>query len=171
MLDNWWRLIRGGLTPVGPSWSTSGTTCRSLGTSRRAVDAGAAPGQFLLTGSMSALNPGTHSGAGRIVTVRMRPMALCERGVGERACRSPSSSRDIAEVGGETDVDLERYVDEVARSGFRTSGRRPTGFVVHSCGYLQRVIDRDFPDIRAAGSATLRRCASGWRPTPPLPPP
>ncbi|MFM7893474.1 MAG: AAA family ATPase, partial [Actinomycetota bacterium] len=34
---------------------------------RRVVDAGAVPGQFFLTGSASALHPGTHSGAGRIV--------------------------------------------------------------------------------------------------------
>ena len=46
---------------------------------RRAVDAGAAPGQFLLTGSALPADPGTHSGAGRIVSLRMRPLALAER--------------------------------------------------------------------------------------------
>ena len=40
---------------------------------RRAVDAGATPGQFLLTGSASMADPGRHSGAGRILRPRMRP--------------------------------------------------------------------------------------------------
>lgn len=38
---------------------------------RRAVDAGAAPGSFLLTGSVSADSPGTHTGAGRIIRIRV----------------------------------------------------------------------------------------------------
>ncbi len=43
------------------------------------VDDGAPPGRFLLTGSALPDPPPTHSGAGRIVSVRMRPMALSER--------------------------------------------------------------------------------------------
>ena len=46
---------------------------------RRSVDDGAAPGTFLLTGSASPSGGGTHSGAGRIVSLRMRPMSLAER--------------------------------------------------------------------------------------------
>jgi len=38
---------------------------------RRAVDAGAAPESFLLTGSASPDGSGRHSGAGRIPTIRM----------------------------------------------------------------------------------------------------
>jgi predicted AAA+ superfamily ATPase len=37
------------------------------------------PGRFLLTGSAAPLTAPTHSGAGRIVQVRMRPMSLAER--------------------------------------------------------------------------------------------
>src|SRR5918992_3109227 len=46
---------------------------------RRAVDDGAPPGSFLLTGSALPDPPPTHSGAGRIVTLRMRPLAFSER--------------------------------------------------------------------------------------------
>src|SRR3954447_4830279 len=46
---------------------------------RRAVDDGAPPGSFLLTGSAVPNPPPTHSGAGRIVSIRMRPLALSER--------------------------------------------------------------------------------------------
>lgn len=48
---------------------------------RRAADASDAPGQFLLTGSSSPADSARrHSGAGRIATVRMRPMTLHEFG-------------------------------------------------------------------------------------------
>ena len=50
---------------------------------RRAVDRGAAPGSFLLTGSARPAERGAHSGAGRIVSLRMRPLALAERGLVE----------------------------------------------------------------------------------------
>ena len=46
---------------------------------RRAVDRDATPGRFLLTGSASPEGGGSHSGAGRIVDLRMRPMSLAER--------------------------------------------------------------------------------------------
>ncbi len=46
---------------------------------RRAVDANPSPGRFLLTGSAVPLGHPVHSGAGRIVTRRMRPLSLAER--------------------------------------------------------------------------------------------
>lgn len=46
---------------------------------RHAVDAGAAPGTFLLAGSTFPAEAPRHSGAGRIVTLRMRPLSLSER--------------------------------------------------------------------------------------------
>jgi predicted AAA+ superfamily ATPase len=56
---------------------------------RRAVDDGAAPGSFLLTGSASPAPPPTHSGAGRIVSLRMRPLSMSERVDGQTSV-SPS---------------------------------------------------------------------------------
>jgi predicted AAA+ superfamily ATPase len=48
---------------------------------RRAVDARARPGQFILTGSAVPADDITrHTGAGRIARLRMRPMSLCEMG-------------------------------------------------------------------------------------------
>ncbi len=51
---------------------------------RRAVDADSTGGRFLLTGS-AGVGPGVpiHSGAGRIVSLRMRPLSFAERGIGE----------------------------------------------------------------------------------------
>ena len=48
----------------------------------RAVDAAAAPGQFLLTGSaVPADDAARHTGAGRFSFVRLRPMTLAEAGM------------------------------------------------------------------------------------------
>jgi len=51
---------------------------------RRAVDAVAAPGQFLLTGSaVPADDAERHTGAGRFAFLRLRPMSLVESGAGQ----------------------------------------------------------------------------------------
>lgn len=128
---------------------------------RRAVDEGAGPGSFLLTGSASPLNPPTHSGAGRIVQVRLRPMTLAERGVG-----SPTVSLerllggDRPSVSGATDVNLERYIREILASGFpgiRDLSDRLSRSQLD--GYLDRVVDRDFQELgrQVRRPAALRR--------------
>jgi uncharacterized protein len=134
---------------------------------RRAVDAGAEPGQFLLTGSASAPNQGTHSGAGRIVTVRMRPMALCERGVEiPTVSLAALLTGERPPITGETDVDLERYVDEIVHSGFpdiRTKSDRLRRSQLR--GYVRRIIDRDFPDLmgrRIRNPAALQRWLTAY---------
>ena len=77
---------------------------------RRACDARAATGQFILTGSADPPDDITrHSGAGRIVRVRMRPMSLYESGesdgsvslggllVGER-CAAADAGLNLGDV-------------------------------------------------------------------------
>ena len=112
---------------------------------RRAVDRGAGPGTFLLAGSASPQTAPTHSGAGRIVTLRMRPMSLFERGPA-----SPSVSLtqllagDRPDIGGETDATLDDYAREIAASGF--PGMRLTDAAARPDlldGYLDRATDHD----------------------------
>jgi predicted AAA+ superfamily ATPase len=57
---------------------------------RRAVDDDPSPGRFLLTGSASP-RATTHSGAGRIVTARMRPLTLFEQHAAPDGDLLPSS--------------------------------------------------------------------------------
>jgi predicted AAA+ superfamily ATPase len=128
---------------------------------RRAVDEGAGPGSFLLTGSASPADPPTHSGAGRIVRVRLRPMTLAERGVG-----SPTVSLGQlleggrAPIAGRTDVDLGRYVEEILASGFPgIRGLPPRLLRAQLDGYLERIVDRDFEDL----GREVRRPATLWR--------
>jgi predicted AAA+ superfamily ATPase len=119
---------------------------------RRAVDASPTPGRFLLTGSASPRDSGTHSGAGRIVSIRMRPLSLAER-----LSQPPSVSlkRLLAggrpAVEGETAMRVSDYTAEILRSGFpglRHLDGRPLRTALD--GYIQRIVDRAY----AAASST-----------------
>jgi uncharacterized protein len=128
---------------------------------RRAVDAGARAGSFLLTGSASPTEPPTHSGAGRIVQMRMRPMTLAERGIDVPTV----SLRRLLQGGrpqitGRTDVNLERYVAEILASGFPgLRGLSDRLARAQLDGYIDRIIDRDFDELgrQVRRPATLRR--------------
>lgn len=127
---------------------------------RRRVDDGAPPGSFLLTGSAAPTTAPTHSGAGRIVTVRMRPLSLCERGlvaptVSLRALLTGSRPP----VGGDSDVRLSDYTEEILASGFpgiRKLSHRARRSQLD--GYLARMVERDFPEqgLQVRRPATLR---------------
>jgi uncharacterized protein len=155
---------------------------------RRLVDADAVPGRFFLTGS---LPPGdTHSGAGRIHAVRMRPMCLAERGLVEPTVSMRALLAGNASIGGRSPMTLSDYTDEILASGFpglRGLASRSIGLALD--GYLDRVVDRDIveaghrvrhPDtlrswLRAYAAATattaswetVRNAASGQRDVPP----
>lgn len=116
---------------------------------RRQVDRDPAGGQFVLTGSASP-RPGVtaHSGAGRIVRLRMRPMTYAERGLSEPTVSLRALlAGGRPDVEGESDIDLEAYAEEIVRSGFpgiRRLGARARQ--VQLDGYLRSVVDRDVPD-------------------------
>lgn len=128
---------------------------------RRAVDDGAGPGSFLLTGSASPSSPPTHSGAGRIVRVRLRPMTLAERGVDTPTVSlSELLTGQRGAIGGRTDIGLDRYVEEILASGFPAlRGLPPRLLRAQLEGYLERIVDRDFEDVgrKVRRPATLQR--------------
>ena len=113
---------------------------------RRAVDRDSTPNRYLLAGSMAPTSAPTHSGAGRIVTLRMRPFALSERGLASPAVSLRellSGSRP--EISGATDVRLAEYTGEIIRSGFPGIRHlRGRALRAQLDGYLTRVVDRDF---------------------------
>lgn len=113
---------------------------------RRAVDSGGGAGRFLLTGSATPAAPPSHSGAGRIATVRMRPLALSERGVAHPTVSLRALlSGDQAKVAGRCNVALADYVDEIVRSGFPgLRGLDGRALRTQLDGYLRRIIDVDF---------------------------
>lgn len=133
---------------------------------RRAVDADHRPGQYLLTGSATPDDLPTHSGAGRIVTVRMRPLTLSERGVGTPtvSLRELLSGRR-PRIEGTTEVSLEDYVREIVASGFpgmRHLADRPLRAQLD--GYIERIIEREFTEMgrRVRNPAVLRRWMTAY---------
>lgn len=133
----------------------------SLDRVRRAVDDGAPAASFLLTGSATPTDPPVHSGAGRVVRVRMRPMTLAERG-------SVEPTVSLAEllggarpsVRGRTDMRLEGYVDEILRSGFPGVRDLPDRLVrAQLDGYVDHIVEREFEELgrKVRRPATLRR--------------
>ena len=115
---------------------------------RRSVDQGAAPGSFLLTGSATPDRAPTHTGAGRIVNIRMRPMTLPERGVATPSvCLEDLINGTGSSVSGSTAVSLADYASEVVQTGFpaiRSLAGRAHRMQLD--GYLQRIIDVDFQE-------------------------
>lgn len=116
---------------------------------RRAVDRGLEPGHFLLTGSNSTSGLALHSGAGRIVSLRMRPMALTERlDVPTGVSLGNLLTGERPPVTGRTEIGLETYVDEILRSGFPGIRELAPQFrQAQLDSYLMRIVDRDFPEL------------------------
>lgn len=115
---------------------------------RRAVDSNPKPSQFLLTGSAST-ETGTHSGAGRIVTIHMRPMTLFERGLGRPSVSLGALLKHKRKhIDGTTDFGLSEYADEIVRGGFpglRSLSERARKAQLD--GYISRIVDREFAEL------------------------
>jgi uncharacterized protein len=128
---------------------------------RRSVDDDPRAGRFILTGSATPAEIPTHSGAGRIVPLRMRPLTLAERQVETPAVSLAALlSGTKPELGGTTDVALDTYTEEILAGGFPAM-RHPNGRAQRAAldGYLERIIDTDLPEVGAAirRPETLRR--------------
>ena len=125
------------------------------GVIKRAVDRDFSGGQYLLTGSLP--DEATHSGAGRITSLRMRPLSLAEREIEEPTVSLRALLQGQADVAGETEIGLADYSAELMRSGFPAL-RRLDGRALELAldGYIERVVDAD---IRQLG-LTLRQPAT-----------
>lgn len=128
---------------------------------RRAVDDGAAPGSFLLTGSATPVRGPSHSGAGRIVRVRLRPMTLAERGIAEPTVSlSGLLEGGHPSIAGSTELRLQDYVEEILGSGFPAI--RPLSPRLRRAqlgGYLEHIVEHDFQELEH----TVRKPASLMR--------
>ncbi|HEX9697042.1 MAG TPA: DUF4143 domain-containing protein [Actinomycetota bacterium] len=127
---------------------------------RRAVDRGAGPGSFLLTGSATPAAD-THSGAGRIVRVRIRPLTLAERGFETPSVSLADLLRgDRPPIEGGSTRTLQHYASAICDSGFPgLRGLHGRALRAQLDGYLDRVIDRDFAEmgLRLRSPGGLRR--------------
>jgi uncharacterized protein len=128
---------------------------------RRAVDDRDPPGPFLLTGSVAPKGTGVHTGAGRIVAMRMRPLSLAERWPDvSTVSLSELLGGGRPPVAGVSPFGLEDYTEELFKSGF--PGLRDLPVRLRRAqleSYIERIIDKDFPELghQPRNPAALRR--------------
>lgn len=126
---------------------------------KRAVDARAPAGSFLMTGSSPASGTPGHSGAGRIVDLRMRPLTLPERGMSRPAVSlwELLSSGGRRPISGTCSLNLVNYTDAILASGFPgMQGLAGRALRSQLSGYLARIVDRDIVE----SGLSVRRPAS-----------
>ena len=94
---------------------------------RHAVDDGLPNGSVLFTGSSIRVNSRVHSGAGRIIRLKLRPYSIEERNLSDSYIRIKNlfNFDSKATVNGETDKTLVDYLDEIYRSGFPGIRNKP----------------------------------------------
>lgn len=112
---------------------------------RRLVDADPAGAQFLLAGSLPTTQ--THSGAGRIATLRMRPLTLPERGVTRPSVSMAELLAGQRALAGRTEFGLVDYVREILASGFPGLRQLRGRALDHQLdGYLRQIVNHDLAD-------------------------
>ncbi len=123
---------------------------------RHAVDDGAVPGTFLLTGSATPVAR-IHSGAGRIIPLRMRPMTLPERDVSQPTVRLADLLLGTEAVHGDTDLTLDDLIELICRSGLpgapSIGGWRAVQAFLD--GYLTRLFDHEIEAVGGSRRQTV----------------
>lgn len=115
---------------------------------RRMVDHGMPVGTVLLTGSSPSIYSRLHSGSGRIVSLKMRPYTIEERGLSERFIRLSELLNDKSiKVSGKVSAKLQDYLAEIFKSGFPGIRERDEfareRFIE---GYVNNIITREFQE-------------------------
>ena len=114
---------------------------------RRAVDAGSPPGHFIIAGSSAPRGAVIHSGAGRLVPMRMRPLSVAERGIESPTVSLAALLAGNRDIGGTTNIRLTDYVEEITASGFPAiRGLPPRVRRAELDAYLDNVVQREFPE-------------------------
>jgi len=87
---------------------------------RRMVDDGIPPGSIILTGSRQSNNLSLHSGAGRIVRFRMRPLSLAERfpHIEKITLKNSFEGKNPTQPRMDSTITFSEYMSEIARTGF-----------------------------------------------------
>lgn len=120
---------------------------------RHACDRRAVPGQFILTGSADPPDDVTrHSGAGRILRVRMRPMSLFESGESSGAVSLGRLLDGERPADGRSDLGVAEVADLVCRGGWPwLLEESPVGAQSRLRGYLAEIARTDV--ARSGGPA------------------
>ena len=131
---------------------------------RRAVDDGAKPGTFLLTGSIANTDTNIHSGAARIIRRKMYPLSLEERAIEKPTvslAQMFSGDKPFeSKIEGKTDVSPSHYIFEIAASGlpeFRNLSLESRKIALES--YFDNLLSHEFNQqgVRLRQPETMRR--------------
>lgn len=117
---------------------------------RHAVDNGLSNGSVLFTGSSIRVNSRIHSGAGRIIRLKLRPYTVEERQMSD----SYISVNDLfkfnanSTVDGETTKTLIDYLDEIYRSGFPGIRKKSSPRIRKTLleGYVENIAEHEFEE-------------------------
>ncbi|RVU70885.1 MULTISPECIES: ATP-binding protein [Lactobacillus] len=127
---------------------------------RHQVDAGLSAGSVLFTGSSVRVNSRIHSGAGRIIRMKMRPYSVQERKMSDSFISVDKLLNDPSyQAGGISTKKLDNYLDEVFRSGFpgiRNRSSKARELLIRD--YVNNIIQHDFEEngFTAREPETLR---------------
>lgn len=116
---------------------------------RRQVDRGLSDGSILLTGSSIKVNSRIHSGAGRIIRMKMRPFSVEERQMTDAFCRISEMLEQKAnyQATGATDVTTADYLEEIYRSGFPgIRQRQPQARKQLLASYVENIVEHELEE-------------------------
>lgn len=116
---------------------------------RHEVDKGLSDGSVLFTGSSIRVNSRIHSGAGRIIRMKLRPFTIQERGMATDYIHIQTLFNLTKDdrISGQTKKDINDYLDEIFRSGFpgiRDKAPHARDLLLRS--YIRNIVDHDFEE-------------------------
>lgn len=115
---------------------------------RRMVDEDPQVGRFVLTGSANPKDVRLHSGAGRFLRLRMRPLSFAEREVETPTVSLGALWRGDKAIRGRTPVTLRRYADEIVDSGLPGIRIEPSRVRMAALDdYLAYAIEHEVPEL------------------------
>lgn len=86
---------------------------------RHDVDNGAPNGSFIFTGSSPKIDSSLHTGAGRVLSLKLRPFSIEEREMSlEYISLTSILNQEIKIIDKITDLTIDDYIDEIYKSGF-----------------------------------------------------
>lgn len=148
---------------------------RCMNSVKLAVDDDRTPGRFILTGSPSNPPPdpndsGTeepervHSGAGRVVSLYMRPESLAERGIEvPTVSLGHLLSEDATAIVGTTSMGKRDYAQALLASGLPEIHDEPDDYRRAYVGtYLRRLVRRDMTDVVTGQRRTAPGPVTRW---------
>lgn len=117
---------------------------------RHQIDQGLSAGSVLFTGSSIRVNSRIHSGAGRIIRMKMRPYTVEERQMSEEYIRV-SELFDLSDVEkkvhGKTKQKISDYLDEIFKSGFPGIRNKPEKIrTLLLDSYIENIIEHEFSE-------------------------